>query len=710
MLRFAVLLLALAGCAIPLRAEDKDTPAGPAFAIELEPQAAIPLVGDMAALLSASGGARLSAAMGIGSSPIFLGLETSYDLGSVNLAKTLLHTIAVGPEAFVSLELGPRISFRTVLSGGWYYTMLDDAGTMSGGGSFYAAGSVGVRLLLDQVFDLGIGVGYRQLFGIDGALTLSLGASVALGDTSARARQMQSLDARAVPLGPRKPDPDKGLRFLDVQVDSVFPVLRNFYDDHPVGFVKLLNQEKVRVTNLSARLFVKSYMDSPKEIAIPAEIAPGASVTVDLYALFNKSVMSITESEKAPVEITLTYSVRGDDYQDGTIRTMTIWGRNNMTWDDTRKAAAFVTRNDPTVQLLARNAGLALADKTSNILTRRLLSAMAVHRMTILAGLQYRVDPTSSYATLSGRQSMVDSLNFPVETIDKLGGDCDDLSILYAAVLEALGVPTAFVTAPGHIYIAFDLGISAAAAQQAFADARDIYVRNGTAWMPIEVTERARSFVDAWRLGAQEWKSADGTSGFGLYPMAEALELYKPVQADEAAARVVPDKEAIAAALKEDIDAFRQRELLPLLDAQTRKDAKKTDPAIQNRVAVLLGRWGDLDGAEKALAPFTRDQSTAYAPALVNLGLVRMLRGKPQEAISLFSAALERDPTNLAALAGQARAAYALGRAEDARAAWDKLNAAAPTMAARISYIAEQTGSEARGASTTDKGEMEWAD
>jgi tetratricopeptide (TPR) repeat protein len=695
-------------CAAPLAAEEPQ--AGPKLGIELNPLLAIPVVGDMAPLLGISGGARLSAAMGIGSIPLFLGMESSWDLGSINLAETLVNTFAAGPELLVLLELGPRLNFSSAFSGGWYYTFLEDSGSTSGGGALYAAGSVGLRFILSPSFDLGFGIGYRQRFGLDGALTVSLGPSFALGDTSARTSQIRSLEERTASLGPRKPRPGTGLQFLDVRLDPVFPVLRNFYDEHPVGYVKLVNLEKVKITDVSARVVVKSYMDSPKEISVHGEIAPGASVTIDLYALFNKSVMAITESEKTPVEITFRYSIRGEEYEDSTIRTMTIWGRNNMTWDDTRKAAAFVTRYDPTVQLMARNAGLALADRTSGIFTRRLLSVMAVHHTTIIAGLKYRVDPTSAYASLSGQQSQIDSLNFPVETIDKLGGDCDDLAILYAAVLEALGVPTAFVTVPGHIYVAVDLGMGRSEAAQAFGDTGDLFERNGTLWMPIEVTERSRGFLDAWRLGAQQWRQYDGTSAFGLYPMAEALAMYKPVQADEAAARSVPDFAAIEAALLDEMQDFRQKVLKPQLDALNGRDPRKSDPGVQNKVAVLLARYGDFDAAEKTLAPFTRDTATGYPPALVNLGLLRMFRGKPEEAMPLFSAALTRDPASLAALAGLARAAHELGRADEARAAWDKLNAASPAMAAGISYIADESASEARGAAAADRGMIVWDD
>jgi hypothetical protein len=92
-----------------------------------------------------------------------------------------------------------------------------------------------------------------------------------------------------------------------------------------------------------------------------------------------------------------------DQYEDSTVRTVTIYGRNNMTWDDTRKAAAFVTRSDPTVQAVVKSLPAAMAGLESEAVPRGLLTAIAVHQFTLLAGLQYKVDPTSFYVNLSGQ-------------------------------------------------------------------------------------------------------------------------------------------------------------------------------------------------------------------------------------------------------------------------------------------------------------------
>ena len=76
-----------------------------------------------------------------------------------------------------------------------------------------------------------------------------------------------------------------------------------------------------------------------------------------------------------------------------------------------------------------------------------------------LYGINYVIDPNSSYIELSSQAEAVDYLQFPHQTLFYRGGDCDDLSILYSALLESVGIETAFITIPGHIYMAFALDI-----------------------------------------------------------------------------------------------------------------------------------------------------------------------------------------------------------------------------------------------------------
>ncbi|MCK4542225.1 MAG: transglutaminase domain-containing protein [Spirochaetales bacterium] len=77
-----------------------------------------------------------------------------------------------------------------------------------------------------------------------------------------------------------------------------------------------------------------------------------------------------------------------------------------------------------------------------------------------LYGLNYVVDPRTPYTELSQQREWIDFIQFPRQTLEYRAGDCDDLSILYCALLESVGIETAFITVPGHILMAFSCLIS----------------------------------------------------------------------------------------------------------------------------------------------------------------------------------------------------------------------------------------------------------
>lgn len=68
----------------------------------------------------------------------------------------------------------------------------------------------------------------------------------------------------------------------------------------------------------------------------------------------------------------------------------------------------------------------------------------------------------------------VETLQTPVKTLELKAGDCDDKSMLLAALLEAIGYPTRFVA----------VGFSPGRFSHVFPE-----VRRGTAWIALETTE-----------------------------------------------------------------------------------------------------------------------------------------------------------------------------------------------------------------------------
>ncbi len=131
---------------------------------------------------------------------------------------------------------------------------------------------------------------------------------------------------------------------------------------------------------------------------MPGTLAPGETKKVDLYALFTDKVLSVTEGTKVAAEITVSYKVDGQPYEDRKIETLTLWGRNAMTWDDNRKAAAYVTSKDPGVLNFARSVSSYIRSKENRSICDNLQAAIAFHEALDLYGLNYTPNPKTPYS------------------------------------------------------------------------------------------------------------------------------------------------------------------------------------------------------------------------------------------------------------------------------------------------------------------------
>lgn len=134
-----------------------------------------------------------------------------------------------------------------------------------------------------------------------------------------------------------------------ISFNQIFPVLFKHYDSSPVGSVKLFNNESSPITDVSLSFFVDPYMDNPKQSPVILKIDGKSSTDFDIYALFSDSVLDITEGTKVSTNVILKYTQKGKGHTRKYVASMDMYDRNTITWDDDRKAAAFVTAKDPAV-------------------------------------------------------------------------------------------------------------------------------------------------------------------------------------------------------------------------------------------------------------------------------------------------------------------------------------------------------------------------
>jgi tetratricopeptide (TPR) repeat protein len=483
---------------------------------------------------------------------------------------------------------------------------------------------------------------------------------------------------------------------ITASIDPIFPVFLKYYDTHPIGKAVLKNAGTAPLEKIKVQLIVKEYMTDKKQCAAPDRLEPGEQKEVELYALFTKSVLDISESTKAQANISVEYTASGQAKTEELVETVSFLNRNNMTWDDNDRIAAFVATNDKSVMLF-RSAAVGVVDQTSTALDAGLRTAIAVHELLALYGMKYWADPKSSYATITAKESRktdVDYLQFPEQTLQLKTGDCDDLSILWSALLEASSVETAFVTVPGHIFIAFALTMQPAEAKS-YLRAADLIEKAGKAWVPVEVTSIKDGFLKAWEAGAREWKESEAKGQAGFFPFADARAKYAPVGFSAAAPSYsLPADSSLAPAYASELKKLVDRETatqVAALQAEIKKDAAKPEPV--NKLGVLYAKYGDWD---RAAAEFSRAVkiSASYVPAFVNAGNIAFLKGEPAKALEYYEKAQKKAPDKTTVLLGIARANHELENYGRVKEAYARLKAVDAQLAAQFTYLDLQ-GTEA---------------
>jgi len=483
-----------------------------------------------------------------------------------------------------------------------------------------------------------------------------------------------------------------GVTLEQVAIDEIFPVFKSYYDDHPIGTATLKNGTSAAIENLKVELDLKDYMSAKKPCTAPTTLAAGASGKVELTAVFNDGVLKITEGTKALATVTVRWTAGGTEASRDFVQTVKFLGLNAMTWDDDDRAAAFVTANDPLVQRF-RSAVVTNVDKAGTAVDKNLRTAMALHQALAKYGLKYWTDPKSSYETMTKTKSVVDYLQFPVQTLQLKTGDCDDLSILACALLQSSSVESAFITVPGHIFVAFALDMTPEKAKSVFVKPDDLVFKNDKAWVPWEVTALSGGFLKAWETGALEWRSNDVKGAAEFHPVEAAWKKYAAVSYSAAQAAVTPPAETDwTKAYVEEVKTFVNLQIATRVQAlQTEIKNNPSKPGYVNKLGVLYASYGLYDAAH---TEFLKLDKQDYVPALINLGNLAFLKPDMKAAAAYYNRAVKKESSNAKALLGVARANHEQENYGASQEAYTALKKVDPTLAAQYAYL-DLKGAEA---------------
>jgi hypothetical protein len=293
---------------------------------------------------------------------------------------------------------------------------------------------------------------------------------------------------------------EKSVEFIDVEiVKDIYPTFSDNYIDYPFAYGTVVNLTDEYLT-VKPMARIEGVNEESIQSPVSA-IAPYDTVSVPFYVIIPESY----SSEKVELSYADFYLFTNADQPDDQFQKAVLLNSINS-WDGRVSNLSYFIKKD--LDYSMNHAKAVLSDNKA-VLDTLPIALENFYKAKILfneyvANLVYISDPraTGEY------------VQFPHQTFELKGGDCDDLSVGYSSLLESVGIQTALVDykANGkvrHVNILFNTKLSPNQAKLLTNNDTKYFIRESVdgkdeIWLPIEATSLT-DFETAWELGAEKF-------------------------------------------------------------------------------------------------------------------------------------------------------------------------------------------------------------
>jgi hypothetical protein len=301
----------------------------------------------------------------------------------------------------------------------------------------------------------------------------------------------------------RMHEPLARIEYVEIMSD-VYPASFQVHAYRPIA--------KVRVKNVSHRpiesrvgFYVKNIMEQATE-SRPHYMLPGETVEIPITAIFTDAIKKIADFTLQTAEVYVR-ATTAQSYDDRRQMQLAVHGRND--WNgEIVTLRYFLTPEEPRIMQFTREI---LNDERDSLeavpphLEQFRKTRILFDRFSSM--LLYVNDPRKTH----------NRVQYPAETLDLRGGDCDDMAVAFASMLASVGIASAFVDivppeAPhtAHVYLLVDTGVAPDQAESISTNPKRYVIRKNefgreTVWIPLETTATKEGFRHAWDVGAESY-------------------------------------------------------------------------------------------------------------------------------------------------------------------------------------------------------------
>ncbi|MDZ7332213.1 MAG: PorV/PorQ family protein [candidate division KSB1 bacterium] len=415
------------------------------------------------------------------------------------------------------------------------------------------------------------------------------------------------------------------VKLSDIELDDMYASFYKTYANKPIGSVTIRNDFDKELP-MTVSITVPGLSDVPTQERLV--IRPFEKQRFDIKVVLSEAVLQQRESAFRQLKIRAEYTLKNENRFAEATKKFLLYGRGATTWDDPSKAAAFITRMDRMVRLFSMAATSELPYRSELELGNIYTAATLFDALGVI-GMKYREDPDNPFSSLRADRQQVDYIKYPAETLDQRCGDCDDLTVLYASLLEHCGIRTALLSMPGHITLMFDSGIHARNWGVLPVGDTLVVVRNNSLWIPVEVTWIGQPFLNAWQEAGRKYRTAlkEGEVQIVMVSDVEGIYLSALPQDLQSLVPALPDRSELQHLLGNDFSAIENLRTVTVVGRY--QEALKKNPGnlkLRNKLGIILAQQDSLFEAKQQFLKMLDRDNQNFA-ALNNLGNVEAILG-----------------------------------------------------------------------------------
>lgn len=284
-------------------------------------------------------------------------------------------------------------------------------------------------------------------------------------------------------------------------VSDIYPAYYQFYNTYPLALLSIKNVAGYPI-EINVRSNIRHFSERAKDSGY-IRIERGKTKDIPVTAIFGKRLFEANRREPAVLDIEIEARA-GRTMKKEISAQLMIHSRN--AWNgEMDKLVFFITPDDEDILKLSRGIVNKERIKDGNGLTD-FQKARLIFEELKNRGIHYHQDPNIVFYK-------DDRVQFAAETLNLRNGDCDDLVVLYASLLESLGINTAFVEVKdpqkeiAHLYLIFDSGLSPELGYLISSNEKRFVIRENAQgqakiWIPVETTLIEQGFEESWKAGA----------------------------------------------------------------------------------------------------------------------------------------------------------------------------------------------------------------